>query len=265
MRVRTLGGFELEVAGKRYRPGHKAQDKPLELLKLLICCQAMGRDSADKDWIGERLWPDADVANARKSLDMTVSRLRRLLKDDDALQSLERRLQLSPAHVWTDVGPLLRALSLAGEQRDAKQSGRAAPRAASTDIAAVLVHYRGPFLPDDEDLPWIIAGREAIKTAVRSALLTADLLQAGRNDLSLVGALELAFAADPTSEDLARALMRALLRGGQLGEALRVYRRLREMLSIILGVKPTRETEQLRESIHAAAPSGSVASDAALP
>jgi pentatricopeptide repeat protein len=181
------------------------------------------------------------------------------------LQSLERRLQLSPAHVWTDVGPLLRALSLASEHRDARQSGRAGSRAASTDIAAVFAHYRGPFLPDDEDLPWIIAGREAIKTAVRSALLTADLLLAGRDDVPLVGALELAFAADPTSEDLARALMRALLRGGQLGEALRVYRRLRDMLSIVLGVKPTRETEQLRESIHAAAPAGSVASDAAFP
>ncbi len=87
--------------GKRYRPTHKAQDKPLELLKLLVTCQALGRAAADKTWIAERLWPEAAAENARKSLDMTVSRLRRLLGDDDTIVANEGRLQLSPELVWT--------------------------------------------------------------------------------------------------------------------------------------------------------------------
>ena len=101
VRIRTLGGFELEIRGERYTPAHKTQDKPLELLKLLVTAQVLGRDSVDKLWAAERLWPDADTANGRKSLDMTVSRLRRLLLDDAALLSPEGRLQLSPRHVWT--------------------------------------------------------------------------------------------------------------------------------------------------------------------
>src|SRR5258708_12499611 len=102
VRVRSLGEFELTIDGAAYRPSHKAQDKPLELLKLLICCHALGRPSADKDWIVERLWPDADIANARKSLDMTVSRLRRLLRSEPATVSHEGPPRFPPRHVCLD-------------------------------------------------------------------------------------------------------------------------------------------------------------------
>jgi LuxR family maltose regulon positive regulatory protein len=265
VRIRTLGGFELEVRDRRYLPAHKAQDKPLELLKLLVCCQAMGRDSADKLWITERLWPEADVTNARKSLDMAIYRLRRLLQDDAALLSPEGRLQLSPHRVWTDIGPLLRALSRIGAHRDEHAGGRRVQLdAAMNDIGAVLEHYRGPFLPEDEGPPWLLAGREAVTAAVRSALLTADTLLAGREDERLIPALERAFAADSTSEDLARALMRAHARQAQFSEALRVYRRLREMLSIVLGVVPSPASEQLKETIYAEAHAGNASSTAAL-
>ncbi len=265
VRIRTLGAFELEIHDERYQPAHKAQDKPLELLKLLVCCQAMGRDSADKQWITDRLWPDADIANARKSLDMTISRLRRLLRDEESLVSLEGRLQLAPRRVWIDVGPLLRALSRVGGHRDDHAGGRNVQHAAAMrDVSAVLEHYRGPFLPEDEGPPWLLAGREAVTAAVRSALLTADALLAGREDERLIPALERAFAADTTSEDIARSLMRALARHAQYSEGLRVYRRLREMLSIVLGVAPSAETEQLKETIYAEAHAGSASSTATL-
>jgi DNA-binding SARP family transcriptional activator len=235
----------------------KAQDKPLELLKLLVCCRAMRRESADKQWLAQRLWPDADDANARKSLDMTLSRLRRLLRDDDAIVASESRLALSPHHVWTDVTPLLDALSRVTQFRDQQATGHDVHRAAaSAEVAAVLEHFKGPFLPEDEGPPWLLAGREAIAAAVRSTLLIAESLFEGDEDPRLADALERAFNADPTSEDLARALMRSLIRSRQHAEALRIYRRLREMLSVVLGVAPARETEQLRAQIHAEANAG---------
>jgi DNA-binding SARP family transcriptional activator len=253
VRIRTLGGFELEIQGARYRPPHKAQDKPLELLKLLVTAQVLGRDSVDKGWIAERLWPDADASNGRKSLDMAISRLRRLLVDDAALSSPEGRLQLSARHVWTDVAPLLRALSRVGRRRDEHAAGRLPLADAAADVAAVLELYRGQFLPEEDPPPWLIAGREAVTAAVRAALLTADTVLAGREDARLIPAMERAFSTEPTSEDLARALMRAHARHGRRSEGLVVYRRLREMLSIVLGVAPSPETERLKEQIYAAA------------
>ena len=214
--VRTLGGFRLDVQGKRYRPAHKTQDKPLELLKLLVTTQAMGRNSAEKTWIAERLWPDAEPANARKSLDMTLARLRRLLSDEDAVTVAEGRVQLSLAKVWTDVRPLREAVSQVRTRRDERATGK--PESvdeAVASIAAVLEHYRGPFLAEEDDAPWVLAGREAIATSVRQALLLADSVLDGSTDESLIPAIESALNVDPTSEDLARALMRAQLRQGQ--------------------------------------------------
>jgi DNA-binding SARP family transcriptional activator len=264
VRIRTLGSFSVEVAGEAYRPSRKAQDKPLELLKLLVCCQAMRRHSIDKPWLAQRLWADADEANARKSLDMTISRLRKLLRDDDAIVSQESRLALATDRVWTDLVPLLEAQARVSEARDRRNAGEHRQGATSSAVAALLEHFKGPFLPEDEGPPWVIAGREAVAAIVRSTLLGASEADETIDDPKLAAALERAFSADPTAEDLARALMRALIRSGQHAEALRVYRRLREMLSVVLSVAPTRETEQLREQIHADATAG-IASAAVAP
>jgi len=245
VQVKTLGGFQLEVGGQRYRPSHKAQDKPLELLKLLLSCQALGRDSAEKNWIAERLWPDADVDNARKSLDMTVGRLRRLLAHDDAIITHEGRLQLSSDIVWTDIRFLLVAISHAQFHRDRSvTASRGSNKESAASIAAVLQNYTGPFLADEEGSAWLLAGREAVATKVRQALLVADAML--DDGAELIPALEKALAADPTSEDLAQALMRTYLRLGQNSEALRIYRRLREMLSLLLGLAPSAESDDIR-------------------
>jgi LuxR family maltose regulon positive regulatory protein len=250
VKIRTLGGFRLEVRGHRYQPNHKAQEKPLELLKLLVTCQALGRDAADKTWICERLWPEAEHDKARKSLDMTVARLRRLLESDETIVLSEGRLQLSRSHVWTDIAPLRRALSHANVQRDARIAGKRTDEGGAS-IAAVLQHYSGPFFAEEEGPPWLLAGREAIMAAVRHALVSADALLDGSADESLIPALEIALAADPTSEDLARSLMRAHLRRGHHSEAIRVYRRLREMLSLMLSIAPSADAERLRDQAYA--------------
>jgi len=263
VRIRTLGGFELEIRGERYAPSHKTQDKPLELLKLLLTAQVLGRDSVDKIWAAERLWPDADTQNGRKSLDMAISRVRRLLADDAALQTPEGRLALSQRHVWTDVAPLLRLLRRVGAQRDRTVAGKTPPAAAvMAEIAAVLELYRGPYLPDEDPPPWLLAGREAVTAAVRTALVTAESVLKGHDDERLKQAMERAFAVDSTSEDLARALMRVHLRHGRHGEALIVYRRVRDMLSIVLSVTPSAETERLKEQCYAAAAAGPAAQNA---
>ena len=124
VRIRSLGEFRLEIASRPYRPSHKAQDKPLELLKLLVTSQVLGRESATENWIIERLWSDADVDRGRKSLDMTISRLRKLLECEEAIVISEGRVELSPMHVWTDITPLRRALADMNAARDDHASGR---------------------------------------------------------------------------------------------------------------------------------------------
>ena len=55
--------------------------------------------------------------------------------------------------------------------------------------------------------------------------------------------------ADNLAESLYRGLMRALASNGDRAEALTAFRRCRELLSIVLGVKPAAETERLYRQI----------------
>lgn len=55
--------------------------------------------------------------------------------------------------------------------------------------------------------------------------------------------------ADNLAELLYRGLMRSLAATGDQAEALNAYRRCRELLSIVLGLKPSPETERLHQAI----------------
>ena len=53
----------------------------------------------------------------------------------------------------------------------------------------------------------------------------------------------------PLAEEPVRRLMTCLLRRGQRAEALAVYRRCRQQLSVVLGVRPAPETEALADGL----------------
>ena len=261
VRVRSLGAFQLELAGVPYRPAHKAQDKPLELLKLLLAMQATGRTAPDKTWLAEQLWPDADDGNARKSLDMAVTRLRRLLGSDECVEAVEGKLQLSPRRVWTDLRPFSAALSRIQAQRDALARGQPASQlpAAMSDLLAA---YSGEFLHGEEEVPWLLGARTHLSRAFRAGLLEGEAGLIDRRDSHFSLMLERALMVEPMAEDLTRALMRAYLARGEYAEAMGVYRRCRDMLSIVLGVKPGSATEEIREQVQRAAHLGGTAHSA---
>jgi DNA-binding SARP family transcriptional activator len=58
-----------------------------------------------------------------------------------------------------------------------------------------------------------------------------------------------ALEVDNLAESLYRGLMRALAATGDRAEAMNAFRRCRELLSIVLSVKPSAETEQLFRDI----------------
>jgi DNA-binding SARP family transcriptional activator len=70
------------------------------------------------------------------------------------------------------------------------------------------------------------------------------------------GAIELyrrGLETDNLAEALYRGLMRSLAATGDRAEALNAFRRCRELLSIVLGVKPSAETERIHQEIVATA------------
>lgn len=224
--VRMLGGFELQLNGEAQQRSGKSQQKPLELLRLLACERSLG---AGMRAVGEALWPDADEAAARKNLDMTVQRLRRLLGDDGLVRVSAGRVALDPAQAASDVqqrrGAVDRLEALA-------VNPPADPAAAGAQAAALIVHVversLGSLLPGAPPAPWLEAERQRCqREVVRAALAAASLMErcgAASSERELLAA---ALALEPLSEVLARRLMKLHARNGDLGDAARVYEALR--------------------------------------
>src|SRR5262249_4562900 len=61
LRVRVLGGFELSRDGEPMRFTGKTQQRPLDLLKLVV---SLGGKDVDAEYVTATLWPEADGAAA---------------------------------------------------------------------------------------------------------------------------------------------------------------------------------------------------------
>ncbi len=243
LRVELLGAFSILVDGVPLRFSGKAQAKPLELLKYLACERSMGADFAS---IADALWPDSDGASGRKSLEVTISRLRKLLGDETFLQVKEGKVVLDPVRVSADARDFLdlctQCEALVARETTAARAGELGQR--------LLALFKSLPLEHEETLPW----SEGVREAYRAALVRAGraVAAAMERDGSAIGAIELleaAVAREPLAEGLYQVLIRSYTRSGQSAEAMRVYRQCRRMLSLLIGAAPCSETERLKQAI----------------
>lgn len=234
IRIYTLGRFAVVKDGAPLAFGAKARKRPLELLRTLIILG--GRDvSVSK--LSQILWPEADGDLARRSIETTLHRLRRLIGDQCIVRE-ENQLSLNPRYCWLDV----RAF-----ERWAEVSEGTEP---STEKARRLLKlYRGPFLSEDDGTASLLL-RERLQTKfVRGMERLGDMLEGeGSHDLA-ASCYEEAIDIEPAAENLYRRLMRCYQTLQRPTEALAVYRRCLIALTSILQVEPTDETRALYEEI----------------
>jgi ATP/maltotriose-dependent transcriptional regulator MalT/DNA-binding SARP family transcriptional activator len=237
LRIRVLGKFELARDGEPMRFTGKTQQRPLDVLKFLV---ASGAKGADAEHLTAALWPDADGAAAKSSFDSALFRLRKLLDVDGAIELSSGQVTLARALVWTDVGALEAALDC----------GDAAPAVAARRL---LDAYTGPLLGGDE-APWLAKPRDALRARfVRTLMELGAALERAGDWTAAVDLYRRALDADNLRESFYRGLMRALDATGNPAEAVSAYRRCRELLSIVLGLKPSMETDRLYREISARA------------
>jgi len=234
LRVRALGGFDLSRDGATMRYTGKTQQRPLDLLKLVV---SLGGKDVDAESVMAALWPDSDGAAAKGSFDSAMFRLRKLLDVDDALELASGKLSLNQSLVWTDVRALDAALHDANDAPPALAARR------------LLGAYPGPLLGGEES-PWLAKPRDALRARVVRALtdLGQKLERAG-DFAAAIDVYRRALEADNLAESLYRGLMRAMAATGDRAEAMNTFRRCRELLSIVLGVKPSAETSRLYQEI----------------
>ena len=245
LRIRALGGFELTRDGQPMRFTGKAQQRPLDLLKLLV---ALGGNDVDTQQLMAALWPDADGDAAKTSFDTTLFRLRKLLDVDQCARPVGGKALARALGRVDRRGSAQDRLRCRGSRRPGRRGprrgGARRPPACSMPIPVPCWAPRSTRGSPSRGT------RCARASCARLAKLGERLEQEG-DFATAIDVYRRGLEADNLAESFYRGLMRALASTGDQAEALNAFRRCRELLSIVLGVKPSAETDHLSREIAA--------------
>ncbi len=245
LKVFTLGQFSLLKKGEPLAFSRKVQRKPLDLLRLLI---AFGGVQVETTRLMELLWPEAEGDAAKISFDSNLYRLRKLIDVDDMLTLAEGKISLDVSRCWVDA----RAFE---ELVDRIESASRASPPSSDDWHAnctkeLLRLYTGHFLGKESQESWTISTRDRLKAKfLRAVTILGTHLEQRKEWEQAISLYSRALEMDNLAESLYRRLMTCYREQGEPAEALNVYRRCRDMLSIILTMKPSPETESVRQTL----------------
>lgn len=238
--VRTLGRFEIVKDGQALRFEGKMQRKPFALLKALV---GMGGQSVPQDKLIDILWAGALQGDEHKTFDVTLHRLRKLLGHEKAISVSNRCVSLNQTVIWVDLWALERELAVVIPVAhdgipDAAQIERAAP--------VVLDLYRGQFLDGEPDSGWLLPVRNRLNWRFeRFVMRVGDHWESAGQWSRAAEMFQHAIELNPLAEGFYRRWMVCLREQGSRAEAIDVFRRCRQVLSVTLGVKPVADTDAL--------------------
>lgn len=242
VKLLTLGRFALLKDDKPVEFAHKTPKKPLALLKATV---ALGGKAIPQEQLAAALWPDEEGDAAHQLFTTVVYRLRKLLGYDEVIQIQEGRVSLNPRLCWVDVWAFQRLLNRA------EQAGVCGDLDRQWQVLDQALHlYRGGFLAADSEESWALTMRERLRSLfIRNlATLGQHLQAAGRHDEALACYLRGA-EADPLAEEFYQGQIRCYLSMDRRAEGLAAYRRLRQTLSVTLGIAPSAPSEALHRSL----------------
>ncbi len=244
VKVFTLGRFEILIDGTPLRFSRKVQRKPLDLFKFLL---AQGGQNVSEQSILGALWPEAEGDAAHRAFAIALHRLRRLLGTEGAIVLTEGEVGLDPRYCWVDC----LHFQVRGAITTAGAPACQEPTETGSNLRPVLALYQGPFLPGDDASPWTAVMRERLR--MRFVRLVREECKRLEENGALRQAIDLyqkGLETDNLAEEFYRGIMRCHLRLSQNAEALAFYQRCKMLLSVVLGTKPSAETESLHQACH---------------
>ncbi len=241
LRIQVFGTASVTTEEGPIRFTGKAQQRPLELLQMLI---VLGGRDVPQSRLCELLWPDADGDAALSSFNVTLHRLRRLV-GNDALTLSNRRLTLQRDACWVDLWAFDAALERAHKalaRRDLPDALEAFEQASRLSRVALLAG-------DEQYEPYLSTSRRIEDAFCRCAASLGEALLSDGQAEHAVQCFERGLGVSPEQERLHQGAIRGWLALGRHGEAEAAYRRCRNDLAAHLGVPPSPETEALRAAI----------------
>jgi len=237
LRVYTLGKFSVIKKGSPIKFSGKAQQRPLDLLKIII---SYGGKGISKDRISEALWPDAEGDQAHRSFATTLHRLRKLIGKDMVSLS-DSKLSLNWKNVWVDLNEFEKLLSRAAVGNDIDITYR--------DIENALSLYNGNFL-DEEEHAWVISRREQLRNKLLGTLNHCGNELRNANKLDKAETLyKRALEIDELAEEAYQGLLLIYKSQNKKAEAISIYLQCRKALMSAMQVSPSSKTESIYLSL----------------
>ena len=237
IKIYTLGHFNVLKDGAPIRFARRTQRRPLELLQALI---AFGGIEVAVSTLTEALWPDAEGDSAYHTFESALYRLRQLLASPGAVTLVGGKLSLDTRSCWVDIWALERHLNATKADADN-------PELSFEQLKRL---YRGHFLTQESEKSWALAARETLREKFLLQLQSiAATHEAAQRWEEAAAIYQRGIELDNLAERLYRGLMVCHHALGNYAEALKTYRRCRELLSVVLGVQPTAQTQKVYERV----------------
>jgi LuxR family transcriptional regulator, maltose regulon positive regulatory protein len=213
VKIRAMGRLRIYLQDEELIVKGKAQRKPLEVLKLL----AAHPGGIDTSRIMDELWEDLDGDAARNALDIALHRLRKMLKNKDAVLLVNGILSLNKDIVWLDTDALERIGS----------SQASVPRLLD-DREELLELYRGGLLGDEPVGAMMLVARERSRRQFVQRVSQVAKTLADSNRWEEVTSWYLrAIEREPIEESLHRGLMHSLrVQGREIQSASKPWEKL---------------------------------------
>jgi DNA-binding SARP family transcriptional activator len=205
--------------------------KPAQRLTALIALAG----PHEPQYLAGRLWPESSESQAQANLRSTLSRLHSsripIIHRDQGLLTLDRGLAVDVQEFSRSADAVIRA-----------------PETALSDSAVVQLLQAGDLLTGWYD-DWVLTWRERLRQLRMHALEVAamQLAAAGRYSQALQAGL-VCVDIEPLRESAHRVVMEVHLHEGNTLEAVRQFRRYRELVRLELGVEPSAKMAQLLRS-----------------
>ena len=246
IRIHTLGRFGIQIDGLALPSRELRQQKPVEFLQCLI---ALGGRGVNRDYLSASLWPDADGDDAANCYDVTLYRLRKLLKHDNALIACDSRLTINNGIVWVDAWSFERSLSKI-ESLIQASTDTAVDTHVIRILDQVVALYQGGFLAREAPKPWGLHLQERLRSKLmRGVIKIGTQAEMNRQWEVATHCYHTGLEIDPLYELFYQRLMICYRESHRTSEALAVYQRCRANLSAGLCLTPSPDTEIIRTSL----------------
>jgi DNA-binding SARP family transcriptional activator len=242
----TLGRFSVHVNGHPLQYGKKVPRRPLDLLKALI---SMGARQVSCNRLSAALWPDADGDMARKTFDTTLHRLRRLLGHDEALLCVDGALSLNPRLCSVDIWTFEQLANRISRLIDNSAGpGQVLEMQQLCDQLCRI--YQQHFLQQDDCNAWTASMRERMRSKFIHLMVESGNYWEQRIEWSrALACYRKGLETDDLIEEFYQRSMRCYLALDRISEGMAAYRRCRQILSVVLGLKPEPRTEKIYASL----------------